>query len=155
MLLTHALALSANQFFMQRKNPYECLHSVRIELAKLILVGTRITYQATGDAIDTYNSDMYHVRNEVVKMYSVMFTPRESEVEGSMPRVRVMVRPWKADNYLKISNWSVFVLLVWCFVFGIIIRWEEGERPSHPDAITTLGLISCLSPTRYFCASRK
>ena len=26
------------------------MHSVRIELAKLILVGTRITYQATGDA---------------------------------------------------------------------------------------------------------
>ena len=33
-----------------RKCPYECVHSVRIELAKLILVGTRITYQATGDA---------------------------------------------------------------------------------------------------------
>ena len=26
------------------------MHSVRIELAKLILVGTRITCQATGDA---------------------------------------------------------------------------------------------------------
>ena len=26
------------------------MHSVRIELAKLILVGTRITYRATGDA---------------------------------------------------------------------------------------------------------
>ena len=26
------------------------MHSVRIELAKLILVGRRITYQATGDA---------------------------------------------------------------------------------------------------------
>ena len=26
------------------------MHSVRIDLAKLILVGTRITYQATGDA---------------------------------------------------------------------------------------------------------
>ena len=26
------------------------MHSVRIELAKLILVGSRITYQATGDA---------------------------------------------------------------------------------------------------------
>ena len=26
------------------------MHSVRIELAKLVLVGTRITYQATGDA---------------------------------------------------------------------------------------------------------
>ena len=26
------------------------MHSVKIELAKLVLVGTRITYQATGDA---------------------------------------------------------------------------------------------------------
>ena len=33
-----------------RKNPYEYVHSVRIEPTKLILVGTRITYQATGDA---------------------------------------------------------------------------------------------------------
>ena len=51
MLLTHALALSANYFFYARKSPYEYVHSVRTELAKLmILVGTRITYQATGDA---------------------------------------------------------------------------------------------------------
>ena len=50
MLLTHTLALSANQFFYARKSPYEYVHSVRIELAKLIVVGTRITYQATGDA---------------------------------------------------------------------------------------------------------
>ena len=38
MLLTHALALSANQFFYARKSPYEYVHSVRIEVAKLILV---------------------------------------------------------------------------------------------------------------------
>ena len=52
MQLTHALALSAinNQFFYARRSPYEYVHSVRIELAKLISVGTRITYQATGDA---------------------------------------------------------------------------------------------------------
>ena len=50
MLLAHALALSANHFFYARKNPYKYMHSVRIALAKLILVGTRITYQATGDA---------------------------------------------------------------------------------------------------------
>ena len=50
MLLTHALALSANILFYARKSPYEYMHSVRIELAKLILVGTRIIYQATGDA---------------------------------------------------------------------------------------------------------
>ena len=50
MSLTHALALSAKHFFYQRKSPFEYVHSVRIELAKLILVGTRITYQAAGDA---------------------------------------------------------------------------------------------------------
>ena len=50
MLLIHALALSANQFFNARKSPYEYVQLVIIELTKLILVGTRITYQATGDA---------------------------------------------------------------------------------------------------------
>ena len=49
MLLTHALALSTNQYFYARKSANEYVHSVRIELAKLILVGTRMTYQATGD----------------------------------------------------------------------------------------------------------
>ena len=49
---------------MQEKSLYEYVHSVRIELAKLILVGTRITYQATGDAgyyssINTSRSSMY------------------------------------------------------------------------------------------------
>ena len=50
MLLTHSLALSANHFFYARKGPYEYVHSVIFDLARLILVGTRITYQATGDA---------------------------------------------------------------------------------------------------------
>ena len=38
--------------FLCKKSPYyyEHVHSVRIELAKLILVGTWKTYQATGDA---------------------------------------------------------------------------------------------------------
>ena len=49
MLLTHALALALINLYA-RKSPYEYAHSVRMELAKLILVGTRITYQATGDA---------------------------------------------------------------------------------------------------------
>ena len=40
--------------FHARKSPYQCVHSVRIEIAKLILVGTRITYQATGDAWTMY-----------------------------------------------------------------------------------------------------
>ena len=51
MSLTHALVLSAKHFFYQRKSPFEYVHSVRIELAKLILVGTRMTYQATVDAV--------------------------------------------------------------------------------------------------------
>ena len=44
MLLTHDVALSVYHFFHPRKNPYKYVHSVKIELAKLILVGTRITY---------------------------------------------------------------------------------------------------------------
>ena len=57
MLLTHALALSANQFFYARKSSYEHdVHSVRTELTKLIQVGTRISYQATGDAGTLYST---------------------------------------------------------------------------------------------------
>ena len=48
MLLTHALALSAKSIFMQEKSLRVYVHSVRIGPTKLILVGTRITYQATG-----------------------------------------------------------------------------------------------------------
>ena len=65
MLLGHALALSATHFVMQEKSPYEYVHSGRIELkspyeyvhsgkielTKLILVGKRIPYQATGYAV--------------------------------------------------------------------------------------------------------
>ena len=40
MELTHALALSANQFYMQEKVP-TCMHSVRLEPSKLVLIGTR------------------------------------------------------------------------------------------------------------------
>ena len=43
---------------------------------------------------------------------------------GRNGQAPVMVRPWKASNYLKIGNWSVFVLFGWRFVFGIIMRWE-------------------------------
>ena len=51
MLLTRALAFSANQFFMQEKVPTSTyVHSVRIEPTKLILECTRITYKATGHA---------------------------------------------------------------------------------------------------------
>ena len=50
MLLTHALALSASIFFYARKNPYEYVHSGRIEPTKLVLIGTKITDQVSGDA---------------------------------------------------------------------------------------------------------
>ena len=39
----------------------------------------------------------------------------------------------------EIGNWSVFVLLGWRFVFGIII--ETVESPASSDAITTLEII--------------
>ena len=42
--------MQEKDIFYARKSPYEYVHSVRVELAKLILVGTRIIYQATGDA---------------------------------------------------------------------------------------------------------
>ena len=58
-----------------------------------------------------------------------------------------MVRTCKADNYLKIGNWSVFVSLGWRLVYGIIMRWGGRERfPSrcHHDS----GIYwSCFSPT--------
>ena len=57
MVLTHALALSADQF--SYKSPYDYVHSVRIESTKLILVGTRITYQAAGDAVCINTDQVY------------------------------------------------------------------------------------------------
>ena len=44
--------------FYARKSPYEYVHSVRIELAKLIVVGTRISYQATGTRNVTSNTNI-------------------------------------------------------------------------------------------------
>ena len=49
-----------------------------------------------------------------------------------------MVLHLKAGNYLKIGNWSVFILFGWRFVFWINMRWERRE-PFPSDAITTLG----------------
>ena len=48
---------------------YEYVHVVRIEIAKLISVGTRITYQATGD--DTINTtSKYQKINGSIYQYS-------------------------------------------------------------------------------------
>ena len=53
-LLTRAVRVTLSRFllinFYARKSPYEYVHSVKIELTKVISVGTRITYQATGAA---------------------------------------------------------------------------------------------------------
>ena len=40
------------------------MHSVRIELAKLILVGTRITHQATGDTGMILNQVRHYLTDE-------------------------------------------------------------------------------------------
>ena len=53
--------------------------------------------------------------------------------------VSVMVRPWPVITS-EIGNWSVFVLLGWRFVFGIIIK-KRRARAASSDAITTLGII--------------
>ena len=53
MLLTHSrflLIINFEVVFNARKSIHEYVHSLRIELAKLIVVGKRLTYQATGDA---------------------------------------------------------------------------------------------------------
>ena len=42
----------------------------------------------------------------------------------------------------EIGNWSVFLLLGWRFVFGIIIK--RRARAASSDAITTLGIIKLL-----------
>jgi len=56
--------------------------------------------------------------------------------------VSVMVRPWPVITS-EIGNWSVFVLLGWRFVFGIIIK-KRRARAASSDAITTLGIIKLL-----------
>ena len=52
----------------------------------------------------------------------------------------VMVRPWKAGNYLRNRYLARFRIIRMALVFGIIIK-ETRESPASSDAITTLGLI--------------
>ena len=47
---------------------------MRIELAKLILVGTRITYQATGDAVSCVQRTQYPASREPRLSYEVYCT---------------------------------------------------------------------------------
>ena len=56
--------------FYARKSPYECVHSVRIELAKLIVIGTRITYQDTGDADYIVYENICLCANLYARLYS-------------------------------------------------------------------------------------
>ena len=50
--------------FYARKSPYEYTHPVRIEPTTLNLVGTRITYQATGDAMHGQKKQKKQYRQE-------------------------------------------------------------------------------------------
>ena len=66
------------------------MHSVRIELTKMILVGTRITYQATGDAgcicniyQMVYICRWYQVYKYAEGMYIYMQTGRRAEGQTS------------------------------------------------------------------------
>ena len=76
-----------------------------------------------------------------------MFHPQQK-----MPYV--MVRPWKADDYLKIGNWSVFVM----FGCGFRIRdnYEMGRVRAFPIQMPSrLEEIIKLLLSWYFRASRQ
>ena len=75
MLLTHVLALPLINFYA-RKSPYEYVHSVKIELTKIIfkLVGTRITYQATGDAGCTNHTPVWELHTSAATPPSLLFS---------------------------------------------------------------------------------
>ena len=64
------------------------MHSVRIELAKLILVGTRITYQATGEAV------LHQICNARVEITSRI---RGWQKFGSFS-LNQIVRAWNRDE---------------------------------------------------------
>ena len=98
MLLTHALALSANQLFYARKSPYEYVHSVRIEPAKFILVGTRITYQATGDVGYIYRIIYKYVIH--IHVSSTFFFPRlTADVSFHFSKYRILQK-FEAQNFV-------------------------------------------------------
>ena len=52
----------------------------------------------------------------------------------------VMVRPWKAGNYLRSRQLVRFRIIRMAFVCGIIIK-KRRARAASSDAITTLGII--------------
>ena len=68
-------------------------------------------------------------------------TPPLGTMGGWREGPDVMVRPWKAGNYLRNRYLVRFRIIKMAFVFGIIIKKETGESPTSSDAITTLGII--------------
>ena len=105
MLLTHALALSANNF-LRKKSPDEYVHSVIIELAKLILVGTRTTYQATGTpAVSLYS---------VIRMQVMYFQSGSSPAWFFDPTVDPIWHPhpaYKAQKKIYIYIYHGLILM--------------------------------------------
>ena len=72
---------------------------------EIVLVGTRITYQATGTPvrIDTYQSyTSHHLRNRVVKQ--VAFNPWASPLEGSIPGMFLFF--FKKPEFLASNLWT-------------------------------------------------
>ena len=68
------------------------MHSVRIELAKLILVGTRMTYQATGDAGAGAEDYLGRKTNKTEdNIYQVHTMTETNLVPGISCQVRVLV----------------------------------------------------------------
>ena len=82
-------------------------------------------------AMSSFRNNSNNGNNAYVCLFSTLSWPRKKEREGII-RGRaggVMVRPWKAGNITsEIGNWSVFVLLGWRFVFGIIIKRDGRDR---------------------------
>ena len=62
------------------------------------------------------------------------------QVMAIFPQLCVMVRPWKAGNYLRNLVIGPFSYIRMAFVFGIIIK-KRRARAASSDAITTLGII--------------
>ena len=96
------------------------MHSVRIELARLILAGTRITYQATGDAgictwylvYHTSNLQMRELRDTNIKYSSIKLSNDQSNVYEIHPNGMTctltlfsVYRTW----YIHTSKYVVYV----------------------------------------------
>ena len=81
------------------------MHSVRIELAKLILVGTRITYQATGDAgLYVYSSiTCFYVNTYLYEMEIVARVVQSRRGKSQQPNVWYVYAFINTSKYCLIS----------------------------------------------------